>query len=85
MSYELPTPPSQIRQLARAGMVFAAGMALGWFLFVGIPKWWGAIGKPLLCVAMVAALTACGGGDPEDQADANTQPVNCAANPGACK
>ena len=36
--------------------------------------------------AMVAlALTGCGGGDPEPETPATTQPVNCALNPNACK
>lgn len=39
--------------------------------------------KTLATLALLAILTACGGGDPEDTAD--TQPVDCAAKVEACR
>lgn len=39
-------------------------------------------------LATCAALTGCGGGDPEDDTatnDATTQPIDCAAHPDSCK
>ena len=38
-----------------------------------------------LFAMMALALTGCGGGDPEPETPATTQPVNCALNPNACK
>lgn len=39
--------------------------------------------RTFLTLLLLAALTACGGGDPEDRVDATTQPVDCTT--GACK